>query len=206
MEQFEVNATPRADMGKGASRRLRRAGQVPAILYGGGKEAQALSVEHRELFKHLESQAFYSHILDIKLEGRTERAVLKDLQRHPFKPLILHADFQRVDEGTKLTKQVPLHFINEDICAGVKTGGGSISHQMAEVEISCLPKDLPEYIEVDLANVQAGEIVHISNLKLPPGVEATALHLGEDHDLPVVMVQKGRGDIDVDAEESGGTE
>lgn len=200
MEQFEVNAQARQDQGKGASRRLRRAGQVPAIVYGAGKEATPVTVRHSEMLRHLEHEAFYSHILTLNLDGKTEQVVLKDLQRHPARPIIMHADFMRVSETEKLTMHVPLHFLNETACVGVKQGGGVVSHQMVEIEIRCLPKDLPEYIAVDLINLQLGQMIHLSELQLPAGVEIPALAHGAEHDLPVVTIHKGHGGATVEDE------
>src|SRR5690606_10243944 len=175
-EDFRLIAQLRDDQGKGASRRLRRqAGLVPAIVYGGSKKPQNISLSHNELSKHLEHEAFYSHIITLTVDDKAEDVILKDLQRHPAKPVILHADFLRVSKTKKFSTSVPLHFINETSCKGVKMQGGVISHNMTQLEISCLPADLPEYIEVDLAEVELGQIVHISDLKLPKGVESVAL-------------------------------
>ncbi|MCG3203101.1 MAG: 50S ribosomal protein L25 [Gammaproteobacteria bacterium] len=171
MQQFEIIAEKRADQGKGASRRLRRAGKAPGILYGGGGEPQSIAVSNNQMMLHLAHEAFYSRILTLKLDGAAERVVLKDLQRHPFKPMVLHVDLMRVDERKKLTMRVPLHFLNGSTCAGVKTGGGVISHLMTDIEISCLPKDLPEFIAVDLGAMNVGDTLHISDLRLPDGVE-----------------------------------
>jgi large subunit ribosomal protein L25 len=190
MENFEINAKVRTDIGKGASRRMRHAGIIPAIIYGAGKDPVSLSLSHNEINNNLSNESFYSHILTVNIDGKSEKAVLKDLQRHPYKPSILHLDLQRVSDTEKLSLRVPLHFINEDNCVGVKQDGGKISHQMTEVEISCLPKDLPEFIEVDLANVKAGEIVHLSSLTLPENVELVSLAHG---DLPVASVNLPRG-------------
>ena len=192
-EDFALDAQIREDAGKGASRRLRRQALVPAIVYGGKKEPQNITLENRELIKHLEHEAFYSHIITLNVAGKTEDVILKDLQRHPAKAEVLHADFLRVSKDQKLTTKAPLHFINEDICKGVKLQGGVIAHSMTELEISCLPADLPEYIEVDLAEVELGQIVHISDLQLPSGVESVALAHGADHDLPVAAVNKPKG-------------
>ena len=190
---FTLTAEARADVGKGASRRLRRQGdRIPAIIYGDDKDPQNISLLHKELVKQLENEAFYSHIIKLNVDGKNQDVILKDLQRHPAKSKILHADFMRVSKTKKLHTRVPLHFLNEDTCIGVKTQGGQISHNMTELEISCLPQDLPEYIEVDLLNVEAGQIVHISDLKLPKGVESVSLAHGTDHDLPVVTVNKPR--------------
>lgn len=194
-ENFTLAATARTLNGKGASRRLRRLeALVPAIVYGGDKAPANISIPHKDLVKHLESEAFYSHIITLQVDGGNELVVLKDLQRHPARPVILHADFLRVSATKKLHVNVPLHFINEDSAKGVKTGGGVVSHSLTQLEILCLPADLPEYIEVDLADVDVGQILHISDLKLPKGVESVALNHGADHDLPVAAIHKPRGE------------
>ena len=191
---FTISATSRADSGKGASRRLRRLeSKVPGIVYGADKPAQQISVEFKDLVKALENEAFYSHVLTLDLDGTSEQVVLKDLQRHPSKSFPLHADFLRVDTTHKLHMNVPLHFINEEKCVGVKQHGGTIAHQISEVEVVCLAKDLPEFIEVDLAAADIGTVIHLTDLSLPAGVELKALQLGEDHDLPVVSVNAPRG-------------
>ncbi len=197
MQNFEINAKVRTDIGKGASRRMRHAGLIPAIIYGAGKDPVSLSLSHNEITKNLSNESFYSNILTINIDGNSEPAVLKDLQRHPYKPSILHLDLQRVSDTEKLSLRVPLHFINEDSCAGVKQDGGKISHQMTEVEISCLPKDLPEFIEVDLASVKAGEIVHLSSLTMPENVDLVLAH----GDLPVASVNLPRGVQEEEEEE-----
>ncbi len=192
--EFVISAQSRADAGKGASRRLRRLEKkVPAIVYGANKDPQNISVEFKDLVKALENEAFYSHVLTLNVDGTDEQVVLKDLQRHPSKSFPMHADFLRVDTTHKLTMNVPLHFINEASCVGVKQHGGVITHQMSDVEVLCLAKDLPEYIEVDLADADVGTIIHLSDIKLPAGVEIKSLQLGEDHDLPVVSVNAPRG-------------
>jgi len=188
METFEIIAEPREDMGKGASRRLRREGKVPGVVYGAAKDAASIMVNQNEIFHHLENEAFYSHILTLKLGKAKEKVVLKDLQRHPYKPVVLHLDLQRINEKEKLTMRVPLHFINEDKCIGVKEGGGVVSHVMTDLEISCLPKDLPEYIEVDVAEVNVGEGIHLSDLILPEGTEIAALMHGGDASRTVATV------------------
>lgn len=200
METFEIIAEPREDMGKGASRRLRREGKVPGVVYGAGKDAMSIMVQHNEISHHLEDEAFYSHILTLQVGKAKEKVVLKDLQRHPYKPTILHLDLLRVDENEKLTIRVPLHFINEDKCIGVKSGGGVISHVMADLEISCLPKDLPEYIEVDLAEIDLGEGIHLTDLKLPEGSEIAALLHGGDAAQIVVTVHAPKVVIEVEDE------
>jgi large subunit ribosomal protein L25 len=188
MQLFEVKAETRSQQGKGASRRLRREGKVPGILYGAGRETTPILVNHEELRLQLEQEAFFSHILTLHLDGGSERVVLKDLQRHAFRPIIVHVDFQRVAEDRELTMRVPFHFMNEDRCVGVRTGGAVISHILTEVEVSCLPKDLPEYIEVDLADIDVGVTLHLSDLKLPPGVSIYAVKHGGDASAPVVSV------------------
>ncbi len=171
LSTFEIEAEPRTDAGKGASRRLRRTHRVPGIVYGGGKEPAMISLAHNELFHHLENEAFYSHVLTLKVgERAVERVVLKDLQRHPAKPILLHVDFQRVAEGEKLRMLVPLHFVNEAASPGIQRGG-QVSHALTEVEILCYPKDLPEYIDVDVSGLGIGDSLHLSDLVLPEGVE-----------------------------------
>ena len=188
MQQFEINAEPRRDVGKGASRRLRRTGRVPGIIYGSNLDAAPITVDHNRLMHQLENEAFYSHILTLTLGSETGKVILKDLQRHPFRPSILHIDFQRVSESEELTMRIPIHFLNEDICIGVKTGGGIISHIMSDLEITCLPKDLPEYITVDLTNLNVNESIHISDLKFPEGVKCTLLAHGGDPNQAVASV------------------
>jgi large subunit ribosomal protein L25 len=194
---FKLNVTVRDDMGKGASRRLRRlANELPAIVYGGENPPQKISLLHKDLNHALQNEAFYSHIITLSIEGKNEEVILKDLQRHPAKPIILHADFLRVNKTQKFTTKVPIHFINEDICNGVKIGGGNITRSMTELDISCLPSDLPEYIEVDVAEVEIGQILHISDIKLPSGVESVALSYGEDRDSPIFTVNKPKEEIE----------
>lgn len=205
IKHFELEATLRTDIGKGASRRLRHAGLVPVVIYGGaGKEPMSLTISHNELLKHLAHEAFYSHVLVIKIEGHgVESAVLKDVQRHPSRPVILHIDLQRVSDTQKLHMHVPLHFVNGDVAPGVKQGGGTISHQLVEVEVSCLPKDLPEFIEVDLGGMQVDDVLHLSDIKCPAGVELLALSHGEEHNLPVASLHLSRGAKEATAEEAG---
>ena len=202
---FEINATARTDGGKGASRRLRRTGLVPGIVYGGGEEPLAISAEHHVLAHDLQNEAFYSHILNLKLGGKTQQVILKDLQRHPAKPFLLHFDLLRVSAKEAIRVNVPLHFKGEEVAPGVKTGGGHLMTQMNEVEVSCLPADLPEFIEVDVSAMELGDHLHLSHLELPAGVEIPQLAQGEDHDLPVAAVQKLAGekeaDVDIVAED-----
>jgi large subunit ribosomal protein L25 len=186
---FIVNAEIRTDTGKGASRRLRRTGRLPGILYGAHKEPTMISLAHHELIHNLEDESFYSNLLTLKLGDQEETVVLKDLQRHPAKPFVIHADFQRVQADEKIRLHVPLHFINEAKCPGVKAGG-QISHQLTDVEITCLPKDLPEFIEVDMSEMQVGDAIHLSEMKLPAGVEFPS---GEGEDYIVVNIHTGHG-------------
>jgi large subunit ribosomal protein L25 len=213
---FTLHAKGREVSGKGASRRLRRlTGEVPAIVYGGKKDAQSITLIHKDVIKALENEAFYSHIISLDVDGKSQDVIVKDVQRHPAKSAILHLDFLRISKTTALTIRVPLHFINEDSCIGVKKEGGIISHTMSELEVQCLPKDLPEYIEVDVSELALGSTLHISDITLPKGVESVALSHGSDHDLPVAAVNKAKsggseaeangdaeGDSDGEADES----
>ena len=197
-DQFELNCSVRADSGKGASRRLRRlTGEVPAIIYGGKKDAEKISILHKDITKALENDAVYSSIISLSIDGKAEDTIIKDIQRHPAKQIILHMDFLRVSKTTKLQTRVPLNFINEDICVGVKLGGGLIAHTMTDIEVSCLPKDLPESIDVDMAEVDVGQIVHLSDLTLPDGVESVSLSQGADYDLTVATVNKQKA-VEID--------
>lgn len=192
---FTLNAQNRTDEGKGASRRLRRLeARLPAVIYGGGKDAQSISLELRELNKALESEAFYSHVLTITIDGQAQQAVLKALQRHPAKGTPMHADFLRVDASHKLTMKVPVHYLNQDTCVGVKLEGGELAIQAAEVEIACLPGNLPEFLSVDLKDVKVGTTLHLSDIALPAGVEIPALALGHSYDQPIANVHKSRAE------------
>ena len=211
---FEVQAELRTDEGKGASRRLRHAGKVPAIIYGGDDAPVSLSLDQNKFIRHLAEEAFYAHILEIVIDGKKHQAVLKDLQRHPASDLrIMHADFLRIDSKHAMTMTIPLHFIGEDVAPGVKEGG-LVAHLMTDVEVSCLPKDLPEYIEVDVSAVEMDASIHLSELVLPNGVTLTALshtqdeHLEEgersNYDQSVVSIHAPRAVVEVedDAEEA----
>ncbi|WP_455197722.1 50S ribosomal protein L25/general stress protein Ctc [Kaarinaea lacus] len=204
-EDFNVTAETRKDVGKGASRRLRHAGRIPGVIYGAGQEAVSLTMNHDDILHHLEHEAFYSHILNVSVDGKVQKAVLKDVQRHPSKAKIMHVDFLRVSEKDKIHMHVPLHFINEEMAPGVKIGGGLVSHLMSSVDIVCLAKDLPEYLEVDLGNLNTGESLHLSDIKLPDGVEIPALAQGPDHDLPVASIhaKKGGGEEGEEAPAAG---
>jgi large subunit ribosomal protein L25 len=185
----------RAETGKGASRRLRQGekSKVPAILYGGEATPQMLTLIHKDLWKAQQNEAFYASVLTLVVDGKNQPAIIKAIQRHPAKEEILHCDFQRIDANKAIVVHVPLHFINEDKCVGVKTHGGIVSHLASDIEVRCLPANLPEYIEVDLAEVDLGVIVHLSDLKLPQGVESVALSHGPEHDLPVAQIHTPRG-------------
>ncbi len=191
---FTLNAELRDEQqqGKGASRRLRKLGKVPAIIYGGGEEPVSITFDHDKLAHSLEQEAFYSHILTVEVAGKSQRAILRDLQRHPYKTTVLHMDLLRVREDTAINVHVPLHFLNEDTCPGVKLEGGVISHNIVEVEISCLPKDLPEFIEVDAAELKLNDSLHLSDIKVPDGVTIVELAHGEGHDHVVVSVHVKR--------------
>jgi large subunit ribosomal protein L25 len=193
-DKIALTAEIRTDVGKGASRRLRRSGEkVPAIIYGAEDAPQNLTLAANELSKAMQQEAFYSQILDVLVDGQSNQAVVRDLQRNPASGKVLHIDFQRVSANKPINVNVPLHFINEEQCVGVKISGGIISHNLTEVEISCLPADLPEYIEVDMKDIDLGFAVHLSGLALPAGVTIIALTHGDDHDIPVVAVNARRG-------------
>lgn len=188
-QAFTLDAKARAARGKAEARRMRRLrAEVPAIIYGGSKDPVAISINQFSFDKALKNEAFYSHILTLAVDGKAEKVILRDLQRHPSKEYVMHADFMRVSANEKLTMTIPLHFVGDDTCPGVEVDNGSVSHLMNEVEIRCLPKDLPEYIEVDCSQMQLNDTIHLSDLKLPKGVELVALSHSEDHDLPVVNV------------------
>ena len=193
-QEIELNCSVRDDLGKGASRRLRRLNDsIPAILYGGKKDPLSLTIAHKDIAKATENEAFFSQIISLNVDSKKEKAVIKALQRHPAKPFILHADFLRVSDKQAITVRVPIHFLNEEKCVGVKIGGGNILKTLNEIEISCLPKDLPEYLEVDMVEVELGASVHISDITLPEGVTSIALSVGEENDLAVASVQAPRG-------------
>jgi len=202
-ESFEIQAEVRNDTGKGSSRRLRHADKVPAVLYGGGADPVALTLSHNEMFHHLENEAFYSHILTINVGKKKEKAILKDLQRHPAKPRLMHADFQRVNMKEKLRMNVPLHFINEETSPGVKAGG-LVTHSSTELHILCLPADLPEFIEVDLGTLELDASLHISDLTLPKGIESVNLGHGADssHDDIVAAIHLPRAEKAEDEDEA----
>jgi large subunit ribosomal protein L25 len=188
---FELDAEFRETQGKGASRRLRHDGKVPAILYGGHLAARALTLSHQKLLIMLDNERFYSTILNLKVGDQSQAAILKDVQRHPFKNAIVHIDFQRVEENEKIRISIPLHFKGEAIAPGVKSQGGLVSHMRTEVEVSCLPKDLPEFIEVDISGLSLNESIHLSQLKLPADVHLVDL---AKEDAAVVAIHSPRAE------------
>jgi len=188
---FELLAEFRETQGKGASRRLRREGKIPAVLYGGHSEARALTLSHQKLLIMLDNERFYSTILSLKVGDQTQAAILKDVQRHPYKNAIVHLDFQRVEDNQKIRMNIPLHFVGAAVSPGVKSQGGIVSHMRTEVEVSCLPKDLPEFIEVELSGLSINESIHLSQLKIPEGVELLAL---AKEDAAVVAIHSPRAE------------
>lgn len=197
-EAIILNAKARENVGKGASRRLRRADLVPAIIYGGQEEPVQITLEGKAIRKALESEVFYSQLLTLVVEGKEKQVILKDIQRHPAKDFAMHMDFLRVSKTHVITTHVPLHFLNEDVCKGVKEQGGAITHARVEVEIRCLPGDLPEFIEVDMTDVELGGHIHLSDLSLPKGVDLVAMLQGDGHDFDVCSVQATRATAEDD--------
>lgn len=204
MSDFLLNAEFREDEGKGASRRLRRAGKVPAILYGGDREPRSLSVLHKDLYHLLQNEAFYSSVITLKVGDKEQPAILKDIQRHPARPLIMHMDLQRVRDDVEIRMNVPLHFVGENVAPGVKAGG-TVSHIENELEITCLPKDLPEFIEIDLSAVELDGVVKLSDVKLPAGV-SLGQAITEDFDPAVASIHKLRVKAETEEGEEGGEE
>jgi len=188
-EKFDLIAEHREDQGKGASRRLRHQGRVPAIIYGAGRPPRSLTFDHNKVLQQLENESFYSSILNIKVGDKSQAAIVKDIQRHPSKRQILHMDMQRIVADEKIRMNVPIHYLNAENAVGVKTGGGSVSQLITDVEVSCLPKDLPEYFEVDIEDLELNEMLHISDIKLPDGVEIPELAQGPENDRPIVSIQ-----------------
>lgn len=187
----EVIATKRVEQGTGASRRLRRAGSVPGVVYGGAGEAIAVSLNHNDLYHAMQHESFHASILALKIDGVLEPVLLRDAQYHPWKQQVLHVDFQRVDQNEKIHIKVPLHFTNEENAPGIKTGGGTVSHIVNEVEVSCLPAQLPEFLEVDLSSLEAGQSLHLSDIKLPEGLELVALKHGDNATVVTINAPKG---------------
>jgi large subunit ribosomal protein L25 len=198
--QIEIIAAKREGQGTSASRRLRRTGKVPGIVYGEGKNAQAIEMDHNNLWHQLKHEAAHSSVLTLNIDGAKESVLLRDMQFHPYRPQILHVDFNRVSADHKIHLKVPLHFTNADICPGVKLGGGVVSHVLTEVDVSCLPGQLPEFIEVDLSELATGSSIHLSHLKLPAGVELVLLHRGEDPTVVTILGAKGGEEAEAAAE------
>jgi large subunit ribosomal protein L25 len=201
-EKFDLVAELRTDMGKGASRRLRHEGKVPAILYGGGREPRGLTFDHNKLLHQMQNESFYSSVLNIQVGDKTQAAIVKDVQRHPAKHAVVHIDLQRIVADQEIRMHVPIHFINEEIAVGVKLGGGSVSHLRTDVEVVCLPKYLPEYFEVDIATLGVDEMLHLSDLKLPEGVEIPELAQGPEHDHAIVAIHVIKGSATEDEAEA----
>ncbi|MEE4290993.1 MAG: 50S ribosomal protein L25/general stress protein Ctc [Cycloclasticus sp.] len=197
---FELAASIRKDLGKGATRRLRKQEMVPAVIYGAGKEPVSITLAHNQLMHSTDNEAFFSHILSIDVDGKKEKVIIKALQRHPAKSILMHADFMRVSMTEKLKVHVPLHFIGADEAPGAKQGG-VVTHDLVDIEIQCLPGDLPEYIEVDVSALEIGDSLHLSDIKLAKGMEIVALGQGDDHDLQVVAIQANRAAAVDDEEE-----
>jgi len=187
-DDFDLIAEFRDDKGKGASRRLRREGKVPAILYGGGRPPRNLAFDHNRVVQQLENESFYSSVLNVKVGDKEQAVILKDLQRHPAKRQILHMDLQRILEDEEIRMNVPIHFVNEDMAPGVKTSGGKVSHLMTDVEVVCLPRYLPEYLEIDVGDLELDEMRYMSDIPLPEGVEIPALAQGEEANQPIVSI------------------
>lgn len=208
--ELTLEAKSRSDVGKGASRRLRREQQsIPAIVYGAGKDAQQISIELRHIVKALENESFYNQIVSLNIDGKDESVILRDLQRHPSKGVPMHADFLRVDASQELTLSIPITLLNEEVCEGVRLENGLLTRNLSEVEISCLPKDIPEALELDVAELKIGESLHLSDIQLPEGVTIPALQHGEEYDQPVVSVIEQREEEpeeDVEAAEEAATE
>lgn len=198
--EFELNAEPRTHLGKGESRRLRNAGKVPAIIYGGKDSPLPITLNQNELLRRLEHEAFYSHVLNIRLGDQTQRTILKDLHRHPARPIILHLDLQRIDANHKIHIRVPLHFLNETNAPGIKISGGRIAHLLTSIDVECLADNLPEHLDIDLGNLEIGQTLHLSDLQLPPGVSIRGLVKGSKDDKPVVTIAGQRTTTDAEPE------
>jgi len=188
MNEYELRGELRDGGGKGAARRLRRKGMIPGVLYGAGKDSVSISLDSNDVHKRLQNEAFFSHIIDVKVGSEDAQAVLKALQRDPATDRVIHMDLLRVSSRQEITMHVPLHFLGEDTCPGRKAGG-VINHMLVDLEVSCLPKDLPEYIEVDMSTLDIGESIHLSQLVMPAGVTLLAIAQDPEHDQPVVAAQ-----------------
>jgi large subunit ribosomal protein L25 len=192
MAEHIIKAAGRKDEGKGASRRLRHAALIPAVIYGGESAPQNLQLNHEKTWLDSQNEWFYSSILSLEIDGKMEKALLRDMQRHPYKQIIMHLDFQRVDENKPLRTSVPLHFLNEETSPAGKAAEVVVTHELNEVVIECLPRDLPEFLEVDLSELTVGTILHMSDIKLPAGVSIPELKLGKEHDLALVIAKHGK--------------
>jgi len=193
----------REDSGKGASRRLRRAEMVPAIIYGGELPPRSLQLSQKEASLYASKEWFYTSVLELTVEGDVQRAVLRDIQRHPYKKRVMHLDFQRISDNETLRLRVPLHFLNQDGSPAGKISGCVILHELNDVEIECLPKDLPEFIEVDLADLEVGGVVHMSEIILPEGVIIPELNLGKEHDVSIVTAKMAAAEKEPEEEGEG---
>ncbi|MBS0286251.1 MAG: 50S ribosomal protein L25/general stress protein Ctc [Proteobacteria bacterium] len=203
---FELDVMPRETLGKGASRRLRsRESKVLGIVFGGDEKSQPIMLDHNSVIRALENEAIYSHILTLNQQGKKSKVVLKDIQRHPYKPRIMHMDFMRINENKPIFMHIPLHFPGQEVAPGVVLGGGIVTHHMVELEVKCLPRDLPEYIEIDLTNAELDTVVHLSQVKLPKGVEMVAVVHSHEDDLPVVSIHKPKIVVE-EVEEASATE
>lgn len=199
MAEHIIKAAGRKDEGKGASRRLRHAALIPAVIYGGDTAPQSLQLNHEKTWLDSQNEWFYSSILSLEIDGKIEKALLRDMQRHPYRQIIMHLDFQRVDENKPLRTSVPLHFLNEEISPAGKAAEVVVTHELNEVVIECLPRDLPEFLEVDLSELTVGSILHMSDLKLPDGVSIPELKLGKEHDLALVIAKHGKEEAEAAA-------
>jgi len=196
MATHVINVERRKDEGKGASRRLRRTGQVPAIVYGGELKPVSIQLLHKDVLAASQNEWFYSSILDLSLGGDVQKVLLRDMQRHPFKQQVLHLDFQRVNDNEAIRARVPLHFLNQETSPAGKTSGVIVMHELNEIEVSCLPRHLPEFIEIDLGQITLGDIIHLSEIKLPEGVEIPELKLGKEHDIAVVIAKMAKEEVE----------
>jgi len=203
--ELKLDATVRSDQGKGASRRLRRAKQIPGILYGAGKKPVSLTLDEEQVLRLMREEAFFSQILDVKVKGkRTEKAILKDLQRHPFKPLVTHMDLLRIKAGEKMRQSVPIHFLNQESATGVKVGGGVVHHDVIEVEVECLPEDLPAAIDIDISELEMGSSIHLSEVTPPEGVVFPGLDPETDHDPVLVSIHAPRKVVEEEDDKAEG--
>ncbi|MEL7185003.1 MAG: 50S ribosomal protein L25/general stress protein Ctc [Pseudomonadota bacterium] len=187
-DEINLIAEFREDQGKGASRRLRREGKVPAVIYGAGRPPRSVAFDHNKVLHQLEQESFYSSVLTVKVGDKSQSVIVKDIQRHPARPIIMHMDFQRIVDDVEIRMNVPLHFMGAEVAPGVKQGGGTVSQIMNDVEVACLPKHLPEYLEVDISGLELDEMLHLSDIKLPDGVEIPELAQGPEHDHAIVSV------------------